>query len=266
MFEFGSQSFDGATLALGALAVLSIVLIIKKVIKTTIILILTLVIAALVFLYSKNQQSNVDPPTFTGSVATSTDVKAMLNYLEVDDAQTALPYPGDKFGGDYWQQIHNCKTDARVYIAEAQGKYLTKINDCRPTSGTWISPYSGKILKNTSEMEIDHLVPKEEAWLSGAYAWTDAQRKAFKNDLGYAPTLMAVQARENEQKHSDQPGFGKNHFLPSSLSYRCTYIAEWIAVKYRWSLSVDSDEKARLENLLVPCDGKIQIPIPKLAR
>jgi hypothetical protein len=33
----------------------------------------------------------------------------------------------------------------------------------------------------------------------------------------------------------------------------CRYVKEWVAVKHRWGLSVDADEKATLQSLAAGC-------------
>lgn len=41
--------------------------------------------------------------------------------------------------------------------------------------------------------------------------------------------------------------------MPPSTSYRCTYVSDWIAVKHRWDLAVDSAEKTALREVLAGC-------------
>ncbi|PAV21235.1 hypothetical protein PNOK_0386200 [Pyrrhoderma noxium] len=57
----------------------------------------------------------------------------------------------------------------------------------------------GKTITDSSKLDIDHIVPLKEAWISGARSWTDAQREAFANDLT-RPQLLAVDASSNRSK------------------------------------------------------------------
>jgi hypothetical protein len=41
--------------------------------------------------------------------------------------------------------------------------------------------------------------------------------------------------------------------LPPDPYYRCRYVADWIAVKARWQLSLDGSERAVVENILDAC-------------
>ena len=196
----------------------------------------------------------------TGSSANAVTVRAMLDQLQVATEHTS-DYSED-FGGRGWQQRDKCSTKDLVLQSEAIGNYETAPDSCKPVTGQWYSPYDGKSWTNSSALQIDHLVPKEEAWQSGAYAWTDAQRKAFKNDLGYGPSLIAVTSHENQSKQSQEPGNESEQYLPPIAAYQCEYVAEWIAVKYRWSLNVDSQEKKNLLTLLDSCGESVKISIP----
>ena len=61
-------------------------------------------------------------------------------------------------------------------------------------SGQWFSAYDGQTVTNAADVEIDHVVALKEAWDSGAFAWDDARRAAYGNDLSDPPTLAAVTA------------------------------------------------------------------------
>jgi hypothetical protein len=89
-------------------------------------------------------------------------------------------------------------------------------------------------------------VPLKEAWDSGAHAWTSLQRERFANDLSDGRALIAVTNSVNRSKGDRDP----SQWLPPRTAYVCTYISDWIAVKYQWNLSMDSSEWGRLKNLL----------------
>ena len=50
-------------------------------------------------------------------------------------------------------------------------------------SGRWVSPFTGKVIQNSSEIDIDHVVPLKWAWKRGAKGWTQAKRERFANDM-----------------------------------------------------------------------------------
>ena len=141
-----------------------------------------------------------------------------------------------------------CNSRAEVLMAESK-KTTTHSSTCTIRTGKWVSVYDGLTETTASKVDIDHMVPLAEAWRSGAYKWTAERRKAYANDLGYAFSLIAVTAKSNRSKSDSDPA----GWLPSVLSYRCTYAASWVAIKYRWGLTVDTAERAALNLILRGC-------------
>jgi len=200
-----------------------------------------------------------------GKSVDSQALMVMLDQLKVEP-ESAKPYSSN-FGGSSWQQRHGCSTRALVLKAESRVRVTLETGSrCKPESGDWQSPYDNKLQTLASALDIDHMVPKKEAWQSGAWRWSEVRRKAYKNDIGYGPSLIAVTKSENEggkfAKGDKEPGHGAGYYLPPSTAYQCTYVGEWIAVKWRWSLSVDPGEKNRLSTLVQECAGKVHLILP----
>ncbi|KAJ3501141.1 hypothetical protein NLJ89_g9477 [Agrocybe chaxingu] len=128
------------------------------------------------------------------------------------------------------------------------GTNVVTATNCAATSGNWVSPYDNRATTLASDLDIDHLVPLREAWVSGARTWTNAQREAFANDLT-RPQLIAVTDTLNQSKGDKDPA----EWMPPLTSYRCTYARAWVHVKYYWNLSVDSAEKSALTSYLASC-------------
>jgi hypothetical protein len=141
---------------------------------------------------------------------------------------------------------NGCNTRAEVLIEEAIVK--PKIGPkCKLTGGKWLSVYDGKTITNASQLDVDHMVPLTEAWRSGAWKWTSAQRQAFANDLENTEALIAVTLSTNRGKGDKDPSL----WLPAND--KCTYIQNWISVKVKYSLTVDVIEAATLNSLLGSC-------------
>ncbi|KAG5719130.1 hypothetical protein E4T56_gene11878 [Termitomyces sp. T112] len=121
-------------------------------------------------------------------------------------------------------------------------------SSCKATSGKWVSPYDNVATTLASDLDIDHVVPLKEAWISGARLWTTAQREAFANDL-IRPQLVAVTDNLNQSKGDKDV----SRWVPPLTSYVCTYVRAWVQVKHYYNLSVDSDEKAALQSYLGNC-------------
>ena len=97
-----------------------------------------------------------------------------------------------------------CDTRKEVLIQEAIS--LPKLSSgCVFNGGKWISAYDGLETTDYSTLDIDHLVPLSEAWRSGAWKWSPAQREAFANDLTDPRALIAVTASLNRQKSDQDP-------------------------------------------------------------
>jgi hypothetical protein len=139
-----------------------------------------------------------------------------------------------------------CTTRAEVLLTEAR-TMPRRSAGCALRGGTWVSPYDGRAFTGSSGLDIDHLVPLAEAWQSGAYRWDADTRKRYANDLGYAASLVAVSAHANRSKGDKEP----QRWLPSRST--CSYVARWVAVKWRWRLQVDTTEKSYLAKKLSGC-------------
>ena len=139
-----------------------------------------------------------------------------------------------------------CSTRNEVLIAEATTRPTVGAG-CALTGGRWFSYYDGATWTVPADLDIDHFVPLAEAWDSGARTWTTTQRRAFANDLGDSRSLVAVTDNVNQAKGDQDPAT----WLPTNS--RCRYAAEWLAVKIRWRLTVDTAEKNALVSLTNGC-------------
>lgn len=140
----------------------------------------------------------------------------------------------------HWiSQGDGCDTRDRVLIAEAT-RTPDVSPDCELSNGEWFSYYDGVRTTDSSTFDIDHMVPLAEAWDSGARRWNPDTRERFANDLGDPRSLVAVTASSNRSKGDQDPA----EWLPTDR--KCHYVKQFVAVKIRWSLSVDATEKQSL--------------------
>ena len=119
---------------------------------------------------------------------------------------------------------------------------------CEPTSGTWTSFYDGKPFHDPGKLDIDHVVPLENAWISGARSWTAAERERFANDLT-DPQLIAVSASANRSKGDRSP----DQWQPPRHGAWCLYSRWWIDVKSVWKLTITQPEHDELAVMLATC-------------
>jgi len=139
-----------------------------------------------------------------------------------------------------------CDTRAEVLIEEAVTKPKVGAK-CALTGGKWLSAYDGKSVNKSSDLDVDHMVPLAEAWRSGAWKWSSSQRQAYANDLEDARALIAVTLSTNRSKGDKDPAL----WLPAKE--QCTYAENWIAIKIKYSLTVDTKEATKLNSLVNSC-------------
>lgn len=156
----------------------------------------------------------------------------------------------------HWIDVDGDCQDTRQEVLKRDSLVATQGN-CSITSGSWVSWVDGKKYTNPKSLDIDHLVPLSEAWDSGASKWTSTQRRAFANDLGYKWTLRAITSSVNRSKSDSDIA----EWLPQE-SIQCAYVQRWMAVKYRWRLTVDSAEKIAIKEILNGTCGSKSMTLP----
>lgn len=194
------------------------------------------------------------PTTTTASavVGGTTDALTELAKVKISPEYTT-GYDRELF--PHWKDLDGdgCDTRKEVLIRDSRSTAVVG-SSCTVTSGTWYSPYDGATWTNPSNIQIDHVVALNEAWQSGAYAWTTQQRTNYANDLTDSRTLLAVTDSVNQSKSAKDP----TQWLPPLVEYRCTYLANWVSVKVRWSLSMDEAEHATVKSALAGCGSAIR--------
>ena len=161
------------------------------------------------------------PPTSAEWVPVAT----LLDQLRVE-APSTVKYNRDQFFEGADLDGDGCRTRQEVLLEETDIP-ATVIGVCTVTAGQWFSYYDNVIHIDPAAVEMDHLVALKEAWVSGAWAWTDAQRQGYSNDVDDYRTLTMVTAAVNTAKADKDPA----SWLPSYGAMRCTYVSEWVAVK-----------------------------------
>lgn len=184
------------------------------------------------------------------SGATKVDPLRVLNSLPLS-AEAGAGYNRELFR--HWSDLDGdgCDTREEVLIEE---RTSGDVRACKVVNGTWFSIFDGQRTNNATTFDIDHFIPLKEAWDSGAWRWDSDTRQRFANDLGYLPSLVAVTASSNRSKSDRDPA----DWLPQRE--RCSYARSWVGVKFRWRLSVDSNEKRALTQILQGCRGKMTVP------
>ncbi|AXK37610.1 HNH endonuclease [Streptomyces armeniacus] len=196
-----------------------------------------------------------EPPAGSSAPATSApqspgagpgDAGKLLDGLTVRKPGSMDGYSRDRF--PHWsEQQGNC--DTREAVLKRDGEDVRTDRSCKAVSGSWRSPYDGETWTEASDVDIDHMVPLAEAWRSGARTWSDDRREALANDMD-RPQLLAVTDNVNQSKGDSPP----DDWKPELKSYWCTYAQNWVAVKHHYELSVTTEEKSALREMLGRCE------------
>lgn len=167
-----------------------------------------------------------------------------INSLPVA-SEVRTGYERSKF--NHWVDADGDGCNTRYEVLDIESE--TSVTCSNLTGGRWFSYYDRVSWTDSGRIDIDHMVPLAEAWDSGARNWTSSQRQSFANDLGDYRTLVGVTDTVNQAKGDKDPA----EWLPTYD--RCRYLREFVAVKIRWRLSVNSGEKTAMQNLAAGCSN-----------
>lgn len=182
----------------------------------------------------------------------------MLDSLDIKGRAPSTGYERAHFGKGWLDDVsvefgHNgCDTRNDILrrdLLNIEVRENTK--DCIITHGTLIDPFSGETIdfergERSSEVQIDHLVPLNDAWVKGAQQWDEEKRRNFAND---PDNLMAVKGSLNQQKGAGDAAT----WLPPLRSFRCEYAQKIITVKDRYGVWVTAAEATALHQQLDTC-------------
>jgi hypothetical protein len=130
-------------------------------------------------------------------------------------------YERSEFGSGWEDSDDDCqdsRSEALIRTSSTPVRFAGP-DRCRVITGRWISPFTGNVIQNSSEIDIDHVVPLRWAWDHGASEWTQSKREQFAND---PRNLLPVELSLNRSKGAR----GLDEWLPPSG--RCQYIARFL--------------------------------------
>ena len=201
------------------------------------------------------------PNSATGMEQEPGMATAVLETLAVKGRAPKTGYTRAQFG-PAWADVDRNGCDTRNDILKrdlTSITYRAKTRNCVVETGTLVDRYSGETINfvkgniSSMEVQIDHVVALSNAWQTGAFKLSADQRKALSND---PLNLFAVKGRLNSQKGDGDAAT----WLPPLKSFRCSYVAQQIAVKAKYSLWVTAPEKAAMVSILAKCPTQ-KVPV-----
>jgi hypothetical protein len=191
------------------------------------------------------------------SEATEVTASTVLSSLPVKGRAAKTGYSRSQFG-QAWADVDRNGCDTRNDMLKrdlTNIEFKVKTRECVVLSGVLLDRYSGETINfvrgnvTSMEVQIDHVVALSNAWQTGAFKLTLMQRTAFAND---PLNLFAVKGRLNSQKGDGDAAT----WLPPLKSFRCSYVAQQIAVKAKYSLWVTAPEKEAMTRILAACPNQ----------
>ena len=188
------------------------------------------------------------------NAAAEVSAATVLSSLPVKGRAPKTGYTRAQFG-QTWADVDRNGCDTRNDMLKrdlTEIIFKAKTKNCVVLSGVLQDRYSGETINflrgniTSMEVQIDHVVALSNAWQTGAFKLTVAQRTAFAND---PLNLFAVKGRLNSQKGDGDAAT----WLPPLKSFRCAYVAQQIAVKKKHSLWVTAPEKDAMVRILATC-------------
>ena len=201
------------------------------------------------------------PNSATGVEHEAGMATAVLETLAVKGRAPKTGYTRAQFG-PAWADVDRNGCDTRNDILKrdlTSITYRAKTRNCVVESGALVDRYSGETINfvrgniSSMEVQIDHVVALSNAWQTGAFKLSADQRKALSND---PLNLFAVKGRLNSQKGDGDAAT----WLPPLKNFRCSYVAQQIAVKAKYSLWVTAPEKAAMVSILAQCPTQ-KVPV-----
>jgi hypothetical protein len=193
------------------------------------------------------------PMSRTAGLLTIGAARRDLTKLREEPEASEVGYSRARFGPAWADTDHNgCDTRDDILRRDLVGIVLAAGSSCVVASGTLHDPYTGKTiafvrgLATSTRVQIDHVVPLEDAWVTGADRWTAAKREQYAND---PLELLAVDGPTNEAKGDKDA----SEWLPPNEAFDCAYVDRQVSVKTTYGLWVTRAEETAMADSLAHC-------------
>jgi len=199
-------------------------------------------------------------PTTTTATNTPTpgptpgDVMALLDSIPVKGRAPNTGYDGSQAFWGMWQYTNDCSTRNLILARDLTQVTYRSRTSCVVNTGILNDPYTGTTVDfqygagpgQSDAIEIDHVVARQNAWVTGAFAWTPEQRYAFAND---PLDLLAVGAAINQAKGNGDAAT----WLPPNKAFRCQFVTIQVKVKAKYNLWMTKAEHDAIARILINC-------------
>jgi hypothetical protein len=183
-----------------------------------------------------------------------------LDRLAVQTTQSAAPMPAGAFGAAKKVGGASCTSHDVILSRDLRQVAFSTGSACRVASGVLFDPYTAKWawfsrVATLNQVDLDYVVPLQNAWETGAANWGNTIRNGFANDplelhAAAAATIVAKAGRD------------ASAWLPPDAAFRCAYVINQIEVKVKYMMSVLTAEKDAMRTALASCQATPITPSP----
>ena len=157
---------------------------------------------------------------------------------------------GQAFGAETWRGLVIAPEDRCTPYDRDDYRYSQSVEAeiVAAMGGRIYGPYTGRHYSNTRRTDIEHIVAVSEGHDSGLCAAGPSVRSRFASDL-LNLTLAAPEV--NRCGGTGKCAHDAAEWLPDMN--KCWFAARVVAVKFKYSLTVDRDEAIALQRILSDC-------------
>ena len=201
-------------------------------------------------------------PTASGSAATAVPASTaaptatgVVLPVSIAAVPTDLPEYDRGTWGHWTDEDGDCQNARQEVLIDESNIAVTFQSEerCRVVTGLWEGPYTGTVVEDPGDLDVDHMVPLENAHRSGGWQWSRERKRRYANYLGYENHLIATTSGANRSKGSKGP----EEWRPPLEEYWCTYATDWVSIKNEWGLTVTEDEYVALAEMLAACETTV---------
>lgn len=146
----------------------------------------------------------------------------------------------------HWKRNQDGCLNTRNAILKKRSLTPVTIFKCSVKQGRWHGIYLDKYFTQSSDVDIDHIVPLKAAHLRGGYAWSQEQKEQFAND---PENLLIVDDATNQAKGAKTPV----KWMPPNQQYGCKYLSNFDRIMKKYDLKYLRKEKIVNEKMKKKC-------------
>ena len=120
-------------------------------------------------------------------------------------------------------------------------------SQCRVITGKWYGQYLGVFFTDSSDLDLDHIIPLKWAHVHGGWRWSGEDKQRFANDY---QNLILVDDGRNQSKGAKGPG----EWVPDNSAYHCMYVLRWSYLIDKYNLSAGQMDKDKIREVIGECD------------